>query len=175
MKSINHFLRESNSKISLFVDMDGVLVNFEKGLESFGYGTIDEIKAKRGDSFIWVLLSRVDESFWKNLEWMPDGKELWTYCRPHNPIILSAPTNEHSSRVGKEIWVRQHLGPDIKLILEKAKDKYKHAEPGDILIDDMKPNIDGWIAAGGVGILHINTKDTISKLDKILKGQSRTK
>lgn len=171
MKAINTFLlSEAVLKHQLFLDLDGVLVDFEKGIEQFGYGTIDEIKAKRGDSFIWVLLSRVDESFWKNLEWMPDGKEIWNFCKHLHPIILSAPTNDRSSRTGKEIWVRQQLGPDVKLILEKSKDKYKHAKPGYILVDDRPSNIKDWTNAGGTGILHRNAEETISDLKKLLKG-----
>jgi len=36
------------------------------------------------------------------------------------------------------------------------------------LIDDLPRNIDPWIEAGGIGILHKNTEDTIKKLKKII-------
>jgi diphthamide synthase subunit DPH2 len=36
-----------------------------------------------------------------------------------------------------------------------SRDKWKHVKnPGDILIDDRADNIEEWIAAGGIGILH---------------------
>jgi hypothetical protein len=170
MRIIDNFLSESTLKIHLFLDLDSVLVDFMRGVEQLGYGTFKEIESTRGPNFIWKILSREGESFWKNLEWMPDGKQLYKFCEPFHPTILSAPTRDHTSRTGKEIWVRQQLGPNVKLILERAKDKYKHAKPGYILVDDMKPNIDGWINAGGIGILHTSAEDTISKLQKIIKG-----
>jgi len=171
MKIIDNFLQEVTSSFHLFLDLDGVLVDWDRGIEALGYGTVEEIKNKHGTDFIWKLLSKEGESFWKNLEWTQDGKQLWEFCQPFHPTILSAPTNDNSSRTGKIIWVKQHLGPDVKLILEKSKDKHKHAKPGYILIDDRPENIKDWRkhVGGGIGILHKNAEDTISNLKKILK------
>ena len=43
-------------------------------------------------------------------------------------------------------------------------DMLEYANEHSILIDDMQKNIDQWKAAGGIGILHTNAKDTIKKL-----------
>ena len=48
-----------------------------------------------------------------------------------------------------------------------SKNKQKHAAPNHILIDDRKDNIERWEAAGGVGILHTNAKNTIACLKKL--------
>ncbi len=97
---------------------------------------------------------------------MPGGKELWAYLKPFNPILLSAPSREESSRIGKAVWVK-HKIPGTKLILRYAKQKQQLATPKSILIDDRQINIDQWEAAGGVGILHTSTSSTIEQLKKL--------
>jgi hypothetical protein len=47
--------------------------------------------------------------------------------------------------------------------------KFKHCDSGDILIDDMEKNIIPWRNAGGIGILHGNTYNTIQQLKKYYK------
>jgi hypothetical protein len=54
--------------------------------------------------------------------------------------------------------------PGTQLILRSAKHKKDFAEPNAILIDDRKDNIDGWIDAGGIGILHTSAEETIEIL-----------
>jgi hypothetical protein len=53
------------------------------------------------------------------------------------------------------------------LILRSAKHKKDFAGPNNILIDDRVDNINGWIEAGGIGILHTSAEDTIKQLNKL--------
>jgi hypothetical protein len=94
---------------------------------------------------------------------MPDGKELWSYIEKHNPELLSAPSRQPDSRVAKHDWVNKEL-PEVHLILRSAKHKKDFASPTSILIDDRVDNIADWVSAGGIGILHKNTEDTIQQL-----------
>jgi hypothetical protein len=100
------------------------------------------------------------------MKWMPDGKQLWNYISPYNPTLLSAPSSQSESRLGKKLWVEKHL-PEIKLILSKASDKKNYSKPFHILIDDRDSNIEDWRNKGGIGILHTSTFDTIKKLKKL--------
>jgi hypothetical protein len=52
------------------------------------------------------------------------------------------------------------------LNLEYSKNKQKYAAPNHVLIDDRKDIIERWEEAGGVGILHTSTKNTIECLRK---------
>ena len=97
---------------------------------------------------------------------MPDGKELWSYIKSYNPEILSAPSREESSKIGKHVWIKNNI-PGVKLILRSAERKQELAEPNAILIDDRKDNIEQWINAGGIGILHTSADDTITQLKKL--------
>jgi hypothetical protein len=68
--------------------------------------------------------------------------------------------------VAKHDWVHREL-PDTQLLLRNAKHKKDFAAPDSILIDDRIDNINGWIDAGGIGIHHINTQDTIEQLKNL--------
>ena len=167
---INAYARELgqlNEKVmdyKIYCDMDGVLVDFESGYEKLtGIDLRGEFK--KGDDF-WDPISEAGVGFWAGLKWMPDGQKLWDYIKPLKPEILSAPSREESSRIGKAVWVKYKL-PGTKLILRYAKQKQQLATPESILIDDRQINIDQWEAAGGIGILHTSADNTISQLKQL--------
>jgi hypothetical protein len=145
--------------------MDGVIVDFEDGYEKL---TGKNIKGNhvKGDADFWQPITDAGANFWINLDWMPDGEQLWKYIKNYSPSILSAPSREKSSRVGKEIWIRTNI-PGTELILKPAPEKQELAEPNAILIDDRKDNIQQWKDAGGIGILHTSANDTIKQLQKL--------
>jgi hypothetical protein len=74
---------------------------------------------------------------------MPDGKELYDYIKPNLYSLLSAPSSENSSRLGKRLWVKNKI-PGTKLILASAKNKQNYSEEGAILIDDRADTIREW-------------------------------
>ena len=158
---------EENEKVmdyKIYCDMDGVLADFESGYEEL---TGIDLKGefKKGDDF-WDPIKVAGVGFWAGLKWMPGGQELWDYLKPFNPQLLSAPSREQSSRIGKHVWVK-HKIPGTKLILRYASQKQQLATPESILIDDRQINIDQWEAAGGIGILHTSTANTIQQLQKL--------
>jgi FMN phosphatase YigB (HAD superfamily) len=149
------------SKYKIYCDMDGVLVDFNKGYKEL---TGEDLTGEhRNDTDFWDPITKAGYDFWFNLEWMSDGKRLWKYIEKHNPKLLSAPSRQEDSRVAKLDWVYKEL-PGVHLILRSAKHKKDFATPTSILIDDRLDNIQGWRDAGGIGIHHINTKHTIDQL-----------
>ncbi len=159
---------EENEKVmdyKIYCDMDGVLADFESGYEELtGIDLQGEFKPE-GEEF-WDPISKAGVGFWAGLKWMPGGQRLWDYLKPFNPVLLSAPSREQSSRIGKHVWVK-HKIPGTKLILRYASQKQELATPESILIDDRQVNIDQWEAAGGIGILHTNTANTIKQLKQL--------
>ena len=158
---------EENEKVmdyKIYCDMDGVLADFESGYEELT-GVDLKGEFKKGDDF-WDPIKVAGVGFWAGLKWMPDGQKLWDYLKPFNPVLLSAPSREQSSRIGKHVWVKYKI-PGTKLILRYAKQKQELATPESILIDDRQVNIDQWEAAGGIGILHTSADDTIQQLQKL--------
>ena len=149
------------SEYKIYCDMDGVLVDFDKGyFELTGHQLDGE---HRNDVGFWDPINKAGYDFWINLEWMNDGKRLWKYIEKYKPELLSAPSREEVSRVAKHDWVYKEL-PGVHLILRSAKHKKDFATPTSILIDDRLDNIQGWRDAGGIGIHHVSTKHTIDQL-----------
>ena len=149
------------SKYKIYCDMDGVLVDFDKGYLKLTGNKLDG--EHRSDTDFWDPINKAGYDFWINLDWMPDGKRLWKYIEKYNPQLLSAPSRQEDSRVAKLDWVYKEL-PNTHLILRSAKHKKDFAGPNCILIDDRIDNIQGWRDAGGIAIHHVNTKHTIDQL-----------
>ena len=159
---------EENEKVmdyKIYCDMDGVLVDFESGYEKL---TGIDLKGeyRPGVEDFWKPIEQAGVKYWASLKWMPDGKQLWSYIKPHTPELLSAPSKSESSKIGKYVWVKNNL-PGTKLILRYASRKKELATPESILIDDRQVNIDQWEAAGGIGILHTSADNTISQLKEL--------
>ncbi len=127
-------------------------------------------KSRAATNYMYKLVHD-DEAFWANLPWQPGGKELWAYIKQYNPDILTAPMDKqgkNESLSGKLLWVEKNLGLNPnKVNFEHKKWKYALSPDGksNILIDDFEAKVKPFTEAGGIGILHISTNNTI----KILK------
>ena len=153
-------------KIEFNCDMDGVLTDFEGEFLKISGGIVcDKFEGTQGRETFWRLIDSEGLDWWEHMPWMPDGKVLWEYIKDRKPYILSAPAKDLSqSRKGKKLWAGRELGRKVPLRLVKAKLKQTFAHPNALLIDDLKRNVDQWIAAGGIGILHTSAQDTIKQL-----------
>ena len=100
------------------------------------------------------------------MPWMPDGEQLYNYIKPNLYSLLSSPSYDNSSRLGKRLWVKNKI-PGTKLILAARKNKQDYSEENTILIDDLKPTINEWNAKGGIGILHTSAESTIQQLKEL--------
>ena len=154
---------DREDKFKIYCDMDGVIVDFDKGYfdltgERASFGTDPEK--------FWAPITKAGVAFWLKLPWMPDGKQLWNYIKKYNPELLSAPSREESSKIGKRLWVKRNV-PGTKLILRSAERKQEFATPNAILIDDRADNIQRWKDAGGIGIHHTSAENTIKQLQKL--------
>ena len=151
----------------IYCDMDGVLCDFDKRFMEFSNDIPPgKYESKFGKKAFWKLISEKGVGYWVGIPWMSDGKQLWSYIKPYNPSLLSAPSMEESSRLGKRLWVRNNI-PGTKLILRSAEQKQEFANPNAILIDDRPSNIEQWRAKGGIGILHTSADETIEQLKKL--------
>jgi hypothetical protein len=83
---------------------------------------------------------------------MPQGQRLWDFIKPYKPDLLTSPSRNDTSRLGKNLWVRNHLNPKPKVIFAYSADKQRYANETSILIDDKKSNINEWTAKGGIAI-----------------------
>jgi len=99
----------------------------------------------------WKFIDfHIGVSFWVGMDWMPAGRELWNFIKPYKPQLLTSPSRNNTSRLGKNLWVRNNLNPKPKVNFAYSADKQRFATPNSILIDDKKSNIEEWRASGGI-------------------------
>ena len=156
-------VKTENKEYKIYCDMDGVLVDFDKGYKDL---TGTEASFSTDPKEFWAPIHKMGAAFWIKLKWMSDGKQLWSYIDKYNPELLSAPSRDESSKIGKFVWVKRNM-PGTKLILRPAEQKQQFAKPNSILIDDRADNIQRWKDAGGIGIVHTSAADTIKQLQDL--------
>ena len=163
----------AKEKYELFLDIDGVFADFEKGVEKLTGQPHEETKYDTDPKYkkaMWAAVNKYREEggeLWYELELLPDAMELWDYAKKYNPTFLTATgvTARAKTMEEKGRWLDEKFGKDIpRIMVPSAGDKHKHAKKNRILIDDKKKALDPWIKAGGIGILHTSASDTIKQL-----------
>lgn len=151
--------------MKIFVDMDGVLVDFVGGVSRM-LGI--EYPAKYGEIGPWDIgkafgvdpddiWPRLQFLFWSNLDPLPWCIDLLMMCElavgMGNVSILTTQCGSEFCSSGKENWVRERLPKRFLESIIITKDKHLVAARDRILIDDNEENIDAWNMAGGFGVL----------------------
>jgi 5'(3')-deoxyribonucleotidase len=165
-----------NKKIrQIFLDQDGVLADFEStcsrmlGLKVWntdeGHKLYDEHKREL-----------TAKHMFRQMNPLPDAWKLVDYCMNsgiHTEILTAAGTVNRTIVVQDKIdWIREHIHPNwIVIPTFKGSQKAAFAHKKSVLIDDRSRNIDCWVEAGGIGILHKTADQTIKELDYIISDE----
>lgn len=190
LKNLLNEVEEKNPlQVQVYIDMDGVLVDMDKGFKKISGGyTPDNYKTNPefgGDERLarkkfWQVIARTP-NFWLNLEPMPDAKVLWEFVKENfknpAPVILSAGQGATVTQE-KTAWIRKHIDPNIKVIIASGgvkKPEYVIKYPPNqrvthVLVDDMQRNISVWdnTSMHRVGILHTSAASSIDQLKQFL-------
>jgi hypothetical protein len=180
LKEISENDTSSPLKYQTYVDMDGVLVNLDKGFRAVSGGlSPQEYEAKNGKNTFWKIVNQ-NPNFWLDLEPLPDAKVLWDYIRDNfkdpQPVVLSA---GQGNRVveQKTAWIRKHIDPSVRVIIASSginKPQYiiNPTAPSTthILLDDTDKNITAWenSGEGRIALLHKNAADSIKLIQSII-------
>ena len=167
-------------KVQFYCDMDGVLVDLDKGFKKMSGGlSPKEYEQKNGKNSFWSVVNS-NPTFWLDLEPMPDASILWDFIRDNfknpQPVILSA---GQGSRIKeqKTQWIRNHIDPTVQVLISPSgvkKPQFIIDRPDmkltHVLLDDTDKNITAWDNSGPnrMAILHKNAADSISKIKNIL-------
>lgn len=137
--------------------MDGVLADFDEMIDRILYS---KNSLKESQLIFWDEVDKVDHFFFK-LKPTPYAVKLYNLARKvcNNVQILTALPADHvvkHARQDKENWIKKYIDQNVKVNFGPySKDKWKHSNPGDILIDDRRSNILDWEHKGhGIGIVH---------------------
>lgn len=98
---------------------------------------------------------------------MPDAMELWHFCAPFGPTILTGLPRGRWAEPQKRKWVKCHLGPHVPVIACMARDKCQFAAPGDVLVDDTTRYAHLWEARGGIFVHHRSAAESIEELRRL--------
>jgi 5'(3')-deoxyribonucleotidase len=159
----NKLIIETNGE--LYCDLDGVLADFEKGV----HNKLNKYPEELNENMMWNVI-RKSKTFYENLPWMPEGKALWERIKKYNPIILTGcPYNYPSAVEQKQRWCARELGPNIKVITCKTREKPNYCKRGDILIDDREIIMKEWIEKGGKYI-HYKEGKLEAIMDEVERG-----
>jgi hypothetical protein len=144
----------------IFVDLDGVLVDFHRPLAAL-YGldpdTLSDAEwAQIGEwglgipkDDLWQRVQAEGSKFWAQLPKLAWTDALWAACKAAAPqvVVLTTPGPFAESAAGKWSWVKEQLGTQDMLI---GRPKEVCSKPGHVLIDDRAGYGPKWTAAGGV-------------------------
>lgn len=164
---------------TIHVDMDGVVADFDAYVMEKMGRTFDHQAGPVGDKEMWKFLESIPNLYFL-LPPMPYAKELWEFVHSVGcpvKILTAIPrrTTMPSAEADKRAWFVKHkdiFGENVDVNIGPfSRDKFKHAKPGDILIDDRLDNISAWGTKGqGVGVYHKNLADTITLINEVLEG-----
>jgi len=159
------------NKMKLYCDLDGVLCNFNGRFEEYSGLSPDKFIEKYNIRAFWKEIEKNGVKWWSHMEWLPNAKDLWNFIINNFEdveILTGSPWGlcGQYAHQGKEIWVARELG-GYKVNHKSGSKKWEYANEDTILIDDTPKVIQKWIELGkGIGILYINTIETIKILEK---------
>ena len=188
LENWRRYLKEEQ-EYEIYCDMDGVLVDFERGVVDYittalAEGRAEELKAKIDRDYITTddlagptknqsvrefMYKELQHNaeFWENLPWIQNGPQLWATLAPHNPNILTTPM-AYGSEIGKQAWIDKNLKPPPKKVF-MSREKYLWANKNSILIDDFTKNTIPWEQKGGIALLYKanEIEKTLSRLQEL--------
>ena len=155
--------------ITLYLDMDGVLCNFDKAYRSLRTHATD---GKRFRSAV------MDYKIFEDLEFMPDTQELLNYVTKLDLITIEILTSMgtfetdqgNEAKRQKQKWLDKWNIPYKANFVRSKEEKSKYAHDRAILVDDSPGCIHPFAAKGGHGILHTRSSDSIQQIHDTIRG-----
>lgn len=153
----------------IYNDMDGVYVDMDMFIK-----TQLSPAARGNDAIMWPELQAIPNVYQK-MKPTPYARKLWQAVMATGlarKMLTAIPrvTSIPSAEADKNAWVDAYKDkvfcgerPPV-LIGPYSKDKWKHCQSGDILIDDRADNCAAWETAGGLAICHDGDVERTIKL-----------
>tara|TARA_R100001129_G_scaffold31681_1_gene21078 strand:- start:492 stop:1019 length:528 start_codon:yes stop_codon:yes gene_type:complete len=153
----------------IFVDMDGVLADFVRGVEGPKYLNGPLVSEQTYDD---RKIELSNKGLFRDLPTMPGMSDLLKYIKKSGIDweILTASGSLNRTKVANDkiYWIRKHVDPEVIVTATiKGEDKAAFARSNHILIDDRKSNIRAWEEAGGIGILYRGVNGAIEQLNDV--------
>ena len=155
--------------ITLYLDMDGVLCNFDKAYRAYDPKKDDRKKFRSA-----VL----DYHIFEDLEFMPDTQELLNYVSKLDGITIEILTSMGTfdaqqgmaAKIQKQKWLDTHNIPYKANFVRCKEEKAQYATETSILVDDSIGCISPFNAKGGHGILHTRSSESVQQIHDVIRG-----
>ena len=149
----------------LYLDCDGVLADFNRGAAAILGMEPAKFQQRYNPGLFWKKLATAPD-FYASLPLMADAMELFAGVRHLDPIILTGLPRGNWAAPQKEKWAAEHF-PGTRIITCMAVDKRKHAQEGDVLVDDTLKHRHLWEEAGGIFVHHTSARESLEQLKAI--------
>jgi len=157
----------------IYLDMDGVLANFDKGvIDLLGLTPLVQgASTKEENDILWKHVAKYGH-FYNDLEICDDALKLFLLLigkyGKKVEILSAIPKKERGVIYAKEDkinWFRRNFSKNtrINIVLRKEKSKFCKGKEY-ILIDDFFKTTNEWEKLGGTAICHKNFDDTVKQL-----------
>lgn len=150
----------------LFLDLDGVLADFDKAASLLFRQPPREAEKALGTAEFWRRVRR-QRRFYRDLPLLPDAMNLYNAVRHLHPIILTGVPVGGWAEDQKIEWVAEHF-PGVNIITCRAREKFMHMRHfGDVLVDDYLKYKEAWEQAGGVFVHHTSAGNSVARLAEL--------
>ena len=168
-------LNEEESEYKVYLDMDGVLADFDQRFRDISGMEPRDFENKYGRKEFWNLIDEENKiKFWVGIPVMDGAAALVNAVKDYDYELLTSPSAKKQSYLGKILWVKNHTGSVFpskpRINFKRAKEKHEvkpQLSQTDILIDDREDTIGRWNAAGGTGIVYKSIGQVLSDLKKL--------
>lgn len=149
----------------LFLDLDGVLADFDRGARELLGMPAGAFEKKFGIKEFWRRLAKAPD-FYARLPEMPDARVLFDAVEHLAPTILTGLPLGKWAAPQKVAWCEEHF-PRVPVITCMARDKHRFMDPGDVLVDDRERHRAAYEAHGVIFVHHKDARDSLERLAQI--------
>ena len=149
---------------------------YQRLMNNMNRGIAGEEQQFQKDNYDQYKRELTAKHMFRLMDPLPDAWKLTDWCLNsgiHTEILTAAGTVNRELVVRDKIErIREHINPYWTIIPTfKGSQKAAFAHKKAVLIDDRDKNIDCWVEAGGIGILHTTADNTIKQLNDILNSE----
>jgi 5'(3')-deoxyribonucleotidase len=151
----------------IFLDMDGVIVNFR--------GQCEKYECINGNKVKWEVIHQAGPEFWEEMEWLPEGKELYQWilklCEQENiDLFILTAVHFTDGKIGKLNWLKNNTKIDRHhiIITNTGNEKAYYADQNSVLIDDYRKNCEAFAGGGGQFVKYETPRQTKDDLVALL-------